>query len=153
MVSDKWIGNQNLFKSLVFISGCYGGRHAIYSFITDTNFPGNPDGAAFYIGPNRACSIDWAQRYSYYFFYYMMHGFIEPVDMPDYTRPPDITDPAPNVPMSAKEAYDTLSKYNVNTSISDAKDTYAHMLPRIVTSREFYFPAPLEITVKNNLIK
>jgi len=155
MVTDTWIGYQNLSKSLVFISACLGSRHNIYSFITDNEHSqGNPDGAAFYIGPDNPCNPCWAERYSYYFFYYMMHGFIEPVDMPDYTRPPDITDPEPDIPMSAKEAYDTLSKYNVSTSFSDYNGgTYAHMLPRIVTSREFYFPAPLEITVKNNLIK
>jgi len=171
MLTPYWIGcNEDPFlydpdkyqdfkNSLVFLNCCMGSA----SFLTlcfhyENNIGGNlTKGADFFIGPENKAFGSWTSAYAYHFFYYMINHLTKPICIPGFE---DTGDMLSNnyYPMSAKEAYDSLKKYNVDPD--PLKDKYlkdkngklidgASGVMRCYTiDKEIYFPAPAEITVK-----
>jgi len=144
-LSRNFFSNQNFSNSIVYI-------HACNSWSIRDAF-----NAMAYLGYDGTPNTNWSCPIGYYFFYYMMKGYIN--INPDYIKnfsgnPPTLPH---DKPMSVKEAWEVLGEIQASP---DPKRNYINLAQRGVglqlnisenhTNEEIYFPVPVTITIEKH---
>jgi hypothetical protein len=150
-LSKNFFKGQDFSGSIIYISACYSGD------LKDTF-----NSADIYLGhANKDTGIGqksaskWSRPLAYYFFYYMMEGYIDPNDVPHYVKNP-ANPVGPARPMSVNEAYKSLvdQKVNPDPTLWNDPDTSSQncklCLYQKRTDNEIYFPVPVTITVEKS---
>ena len=150
-LSKDFFKGQNFSGSIIYMSACYS-WDLRDTFNSADVYLGHANKDS---GLGQVSASQWSRSLAYYFFYYMMEGYKDPNDVPNYAK--DSANPVgPIRPMSVNEAYKSLWDQKVNPDPApwgepapECKDCKLYLHQK-QTSNEIYFPVPVTITVEKS---
>ena len=139
----KFFSQQKFNNSIVFINGCYSWQLA-------DAFCNRDNGAKVYIGYDNKTYIPWAGEVAYKFFYYMMYGTNGLGNQPEpNSLPPMNVGDACNRLITVDKLNPLPTEYPHDPNFTRFNECVGCQLHKYSENDETYFPAPVEITIKD----
>jgi hypothetical protein len=141
--NKKFFSQQKFKNSIVFINGCYSWQLA-------DAFCNRDNGAKVYIGYDNKTYLPWAGEVAYKFFYYMMYGTngLENQTEPNALPPMNVGD-ACNRLTTVDKLNPLSTEYPHDPNFTRFNECVGCQLHKYSENDETYFPAPVEITIKD----